>query len=139
MWPSPYAGVGLNVIRAIAGYAGQKIKLVRDGGIRPAYALTETRRYTVAPPGRVPLKNTRFSLVDVPDFLLIPHDLPSIQNMWMGAGPVPEILHRALNVLAWAVRVRLLPTIAPLAGLCYWAINTFRWGEHRGGMFVEVT
>ena len=48
--PSPYAGVGLNVIRAIAGYAGQKLVLPRGGGLATAYALTEWRRYTVAPP-----------------------------------------------------------------------------------------
>ena len=137
--PSPYAGVGLNVIRAITGYAGQRIRIVRGGEASTAFALTETRRYTIAPPGRLPLRNTRFSLVDVPDLVLIPRDLPSVRDMWMGAGPVPEILHRALNLFAWAVRLRLLPTIAPLAGLCYWAINIFRWGEHRGGMFVELS
>ena len=56
----------------------------------------------------------------------------------MGAGPVPEILHRALNVCAWAVRLKLLPSLLPLAGLMHRAINMLRWGEHRGGMFVEV-
>ena len=32
--PSPYAGVGENVIRAIAGYAGQPVELKRDGWAR---------------------------------------------------------------------------------------------------------
>ena len=32
--PSPYAGVGLNVIRAIASYAGQRIDMIRDGSPR---------------------------------------------------------------------------------------------------------
>ena len=136
--PSPYAGVGLNVIRAIVGYAGQPIALVRDGKPATAYALTETMRYTIAPPGAVPLRNTRFSLVDVPDLILIPRAIPAVRSMWMGAGPVPEILHRALNALAWLVRWRLVPTLAPIARLCFFAINVLRWGEHRGGMFVEV-
>ena len=137
--PSPYAGVGLNVIRAITGYAGQPIPIVRDGKTATAHAFTETIRYTIAPPGAVPLRNTRFSLVDVPDLVLIPRADPRISSMWMGAGPVPEILHRALNALAWLVRWRLIPTLAPIAKLCFFAINTLRWGEHRGGMFVEVT
>jgi hypothetical protein len=34
--------------------------------------------------------------------------------VWIGAGPVPEILHRALNGLAWLVRLRLLPSLPPL-------------------------
>ena len=46
--PSPYAGVGLNVIRAIASYAGKPIE-TGPGGRR--YAMIDARRYTIAPPG----------------------------------------------------------------------------------------
>jgi hypothetical protein len=56
----------------------------------------------------------------------------------MGAGPVPEVLHRALIALAWSVRLRLLPSLTFLAPLFFRAINTIRWGEHRGGMFVAL-
>ena len=136
--PSPYAGVGLNVIRAIAGYAGQKVALVRDGRKSFGYGLAESRRYTVAPPGRVPLRNIRFSLVDVPDLQVLPDLWPGLRAIWMGAGPVPEILHRVLNACAWLVRLRLVRSLAPLAPLMHWATNVLRWGEHRGGMFVEV-
>ena len=134
--PSPYAGVGLNVIRAIAGYAGRKAKLKRNGRWTEAYALTETMRYTVSPPGRLPLHSTHFSLVDVPDLQLVPDLMPGIRTLWVGAGPVPEILHRMLNALAWLVRWRIVPSLSPFAGLFYRAINILRWGEHRGGMFV---
>jgi hypothetical protein len=136
--PSPYAGVGLNVIRAIAGYAGKAVSLIRDGRATSGYALTETMRYTIAPPGRLPLRNIRFSLVDVPDLQVIPQEWPSLRSVWMGAGPMPEILHRALNGLAWLVRLRLLPSLAPFAALFYAVIDIVRWGEHRGGMFVAV-
>lgn len=131
--PSPYAGVGRNVIRAIAGYAGKPVKLVRNGEPAVGYGLAESFRYTVAPPGRVPLRNMRFSLVDVPDLQVLPELWPGLRSIWMGAGPVPEILHRALNVCAWAVRLKLLPSLSPLAGLMYRAINVVR-----GGMFVAV-
>ena len=136
--PSPYAGVGLNVIRAIAGYAGKPVKLVRDGRETIAYGLTESRRYTIAPPGRLPLGSIRFSLVDVPDLQVLPALWPGLRDIWMGAGPVPEILHRALNVCARAVRWKLFPSLLPLAGLMHRVINIVRWGEHRGGMFVEI-
>ena len=136
--PSPYAGVGLNVIRAIAGYAGQKVVLVRDGTKAFGYGLVESRRYTVAPPGRIPLGNIRFSLVDVPDLQVIPELWPGLRDIWMGAGPVPEILHRVLNFCAWLVRLRLVPSLSRLAPLMHWSINVLRWGEHRGGMFVEI-
>lgn len=65
--PSPFAGVGLNVMRAVIGYAGAPVKLLRDGKPANGIGLAETTRYTIAPPGRIPLRNIRFSLVDVPD------------------------------------------------------------------------
>ncbi|HEX2696232.1 MAG TPA: saccharopine dehydrogenase NADP-binding domain-containing protein, partial [Anaerolineales bacterium] len=108
--PSPYAGVGLNVIRAITSYAGKQLKLRRDGKPATGYALTETMRYTICPPGYMPLRNTLFSLVDVPDLRIIPELWPELDSIWMGAGPVPEILHKMLIGLAWLVRLKLFPT-----------------------------
>jgi hypothetical protein len=136
--PSPYAGVGENVIRAIASYAGQRIALRRNGGAATGYPLTEQRRCTIAPPGRLPLRGTLFSLVDVPDLRALAGLWPGAGTIWMGAGPVPEILHRMLIALAWLVRVGLVPSLSPLARLMHAASNRLRWGEHRGGMFVEV-
>jgi Domain of unknown function (DUF4166)/Saccharopine dehydrogenase NADP binding domain len=136
--PSPYAGVGKNVIRAIASYAGQPVSLKRAGKPATGYPLTEHMRFTVAPPGYLPLRNTLFSLVDVPDLHALAKLWPDAKTIWMGAGPVPEILHRALMVLAWLVRWRLIPSLSMLAPLMYWVTNHLRWGEHRGGMFVEV-
>lgn len=136
--PSPYAGVGLNVIRAIASYAGKRLAVRWNGGPSSAYALTETMHYTIAPPGYIPLKNTLFSLVDVPDLQILPELWPEVRSVWMGAGPVPEILHRMLIGLAWLVRLRLLPSLRPFAPLLHFVSNTVRWGEHRGGMFVLV-
>ena len=95
-------------------------------------------RYTIAPPGKVPLRNTLFSLVDVPDLRALAELWPEAKTIWMGAGPVPEILHRGLIALAWLVRWRLVPSLSPLAPLMHWVMNQLRWGEHRGGMFVEV-
>ena len=134
--PSPYAGVGLNVIRAIASYAGKPITSMADG--KPHYALAETRRYVIAPPGRLPLDQVHFSLVDVPDLEVLPALWPGLKDVWMGAGPAPESLHRALNLLAQAVRVGLIPSLAPLASFMHRTTNLLRWGEHRGGMFVLV-
>jgi hypothetical protein len=136
--PSPYAGVGQNVIRAIASYAGKEVALTRNGQASAGYGLAESLRYTICPPGRLPLRNMRFSLVDVPDLKVLPQQWPGLRSIWMGAGPVPEMLHIALNMLAWCVRLKLLPSLSFLAPVFYRAINTFRWGEHRGGMFVSI-
>lgn len=137
--PSPFAGVGLNVIRAVAGYAGQSVDSWREGNWAKAHPLTETRRYTIAPPGRLPLHDKLFSLVDVPDLVLVPRVCPEARLVWMGAGPVPAAFHRMLIGLAWLVRLRILRSLEPLAPLFLQVTNRLRWGEHRGGMFVELS
>ena len=136
--PSPYAGVGLNVLRAIAAYAGQPIAIRRDGGFNQGYALTESIRYRISPPNYRALPNIRFSLVDVPDLQVLPELWPDVKSVWIGAGPVPEILHRMLNGLAWLVRLKLIKSLLPLAKLFYYVMKVVRWGDHRGGMFVSV-
>lgn len=137
--PSPYAGVGMNVIRAIASYAGKPVRVLRDGAPvdRPGFVDSVTR--TIVVPGRVPLGPLRFSLVDVPDLAVLPAQWPALRSIFTGAGPVPAVLHRALSALAWLVHVHVLPSLLPLASLMNWCVNHLRWGEHRGGMFVDVT
>ena len=136
--PSPYAGVGFNVIRAIAGYAGKGIPIQRQGRRQSARALRETRRYTIAPPGEIPLFPRTFSLVDVPDLQLLADEWPELKEVWMGAAPEPAVLHCLLRWFAGLVRLGLVPSLAPLARLIHATANRVRWGEHRGGMFVEV-
>jgi hypothetical protein len=136
--PSPFAGVGENVIRAIASYAGQPVAYLGRTAKIIGRPFTQQRRYTVAPPGRLPLRNTLFSLVDVPDARALSGLWPELRRVWMGAGPVPEILHRALIALAWAIQFGVVRSATPLAPLMHWATNHLRWGEHRGGMFIEL-
>ncbi len=136
--PSPYAGLGLSVIRAIASYAGKPVMRLEAGRLAWDYALTTTRRHTVAPPGALPLHSRVFSLIDVPDLRAVPQLWPQMKSIWMGAGPVPAILHRGLILMAWLVRLRLLPSLGPLASLFHRTINLLRWGEHRSGMFIEA-
>jgi len=136
--PSPYAGIGLNVMRAVVGYAGAPVKLRRHGRHSHGVGLAESMRCTIAVPGRLPLRNVHFSLVDVPDLQVVPPEHPTMTDIWMGAGPVPEILHRILNLLAKG-RARLrLPSLEPLSPLFYAVLNRMRFGEHRGGMFVRA-
>lgn len=134
--PSPYAGIGLNVVRAIASYAGAPVKLRRGGASATGIGLAESRRFTVAPPGRLPLRNTRFSLVDVPDLRVIPPAYPSLRDIWIGAGTQPELLHRLLNLLARLRAWLRLPSLDPLAPLFHAVLNRTRFGERRGGMYV---
>lgn len=134
--PSPYAGIGLNVMRAVVGYAGSQVKLQRDGRPATGIGLAESRRFTIAVPGCLPLRNTRFSLVDVPDLQVLPPEHPAMKDIWIGAGPVPESLHLILNFLARVRSIFRLPSLVPFAGLFYRVLNLMRFGEHRGGMYI---
>lgn len=136
--PSPHARVGLNVIRAVAGYAGCNIELRRDGRRALGSGFLEQMRYTISPPGEVPLDSRLFSLVDVPDLRELPEVWPDLREVWMGVAPVPEILHRMLIAAAWLRRLKLVPSLRFFAPLLHWAVRTFRWGEHRGGMFIAL-
>jgi Domain of unknown function (DUF4166)/Saccharopine dehydrogenase NADP binding domain len=135
--PNPSA-IGPTVLRAIADYAGKPVNVIRDGHPVVRYALTESIRYTIAPPGRLPLGSRRFSLVDVPDLHVLPALWPEVKSVWMGAGPVPAMHHRIFNFCAWLVRLGLIPSLRPAADLFYRIYSRLTWGEHRGGMFVAV-
>jgi hypothetical protein len=131
--PTPYAGMGLSVVRAVLGYAGKPVVLTRGGRVTTARATVETRRRVIAPPGVRPLPSRLFSLVDCPDLRLASQAWPGLRSVWTGGAPVPEALHRILIALAW---LRL-----PLGGcgpLFHFVSRKVRWGEHGGGMFVEV-
>jgi Domain of unknown function (DUF4166)/Saccharopine dehydrogenase NADP binding domain len=136
--PSPFAGVGLNVVRAIASYSGKQVRILKDGTWTTGTGFFDSRVMVVNVPGEVPLRPVRFALTDVPDLRILPLDWPEIKTMWMGAGPTPAVLHRLLWLAAGLVKLRILPSLLPFASLMNWVINTIRWGEHRGGMIVEV-
>lgn len=136
--PSPYAGVGKNVLRAVLGYAGAPVRLWRQGKPATGIGLGDSRIATVAVPGKIPLRPLRFSLVDVPDLRVIPAAHPGLQSLWIGAAPQPRFLHRLLTLIALA-RARLrLPSLAPLTPLAHWLLNLHPIGEHRGGMFLAA-
>jgi hypothetical protein len=82
--PSPHAVVGENVIRAISNYAGQAVRMRRGGQTVLAHPLTLTLSYTIAPPGKLPLPNTLFSLMEVPDLLLLADLRPEVGTVWVG-------------------------------------------------------
>ena len=130
--PSPFSGVGLNVIRALTGYAGRPMS--QGDGI----ALTETRIVTIAPPGHRPMRPRLFANVDTPDAAILPLLFPSLRSVWFGAGARPRPYLLMLVLLAWLVRWRLLPTAVFLAPLGHWIMNHLIWSEARGGMFVEA-
>jgi hypothetical protein len=137
--PSPFAEVGLNVFRAIASYSGRPLAVLRDGRKTTAYALIDSRTFTIAPPGHLPLGPRRFTLIDAPELQIVPTLFPGLKSVWVGAGMAPAILHRGLSLCAFLVRIGMLPTLLPFAGFMHAARHRLSWGADRGGMFVAVS
>ena len=136
--PSPFAGMGRSVVQAIAGYAGKSVQVIRDGRLQQEHTFISTRRFTIAPPGEVPLPPMTFSLIDVPDLRLLGNLDKPVGNTWFGVSTTPSVYHRLLRTLARGVKAGILPTLRPLAGIMHFVMNHLGWGEHRGGMFMEV-
>jgi Domain of unknown function (DUF4166) len=126
------------VFCAIASYSGKAPTVLRDGRKITAYALIESRTFTIAPPGYPPLRPRRFTLIDAPELQVLPTLFPDLKSVWVGAGMVPAIAHRCLSLCALLVRFGLLPTLLPFAGIMHTAHKRLSWGEDRGGMFVTV-
>ena len=132
---------GMNVVRAIASYAGRPVRVTarrpRDCRIR----LIETRRYTIAPPGRRAARHpVRFSLADVPDLQVLPDLWPGLRDGVDGGRDGAGDHASRAQCLRLAVRLqKLLPSLLAVgAGLMHRASNSCSWGEHRGGMYVAI-
>lgn len=136
--PSPRSGLGHSVMQAVALSAGKPVDAIRDGATMSVYPFTESKRKTVAPPGAVPLGPRRFSLVDVPDLALAGQVFPGVRETWFGAAPTPAVYHAVLRLLARVVRKGWLRSLRFLAPLMYKVMHYGKWGEHRGGMFIEL-
>lgn len=136
--PSPHATLGKNVVVAGISYAGKPIELIYRGQPVTGYALAETRRSTIAPPGVLPLKNRLFSLVDVPDNQLMLLQWHGLKAIWFGFSPGPDLPQRGFNIAANLVRYRLLPSLKPFAPIIARLASWLRWGEDRSGMFVAI-
>lgn len=137
--PSPFATVGLSVIKAIASYAGKPVPAIKDGRPATAYGLMDSLKHTIRFDGVEPLGERRFSLVDVPDLLLARQVFPGLKTLWFGAAPQPELGHAALSAMAWLVRLKLLPSLEPFAPIMEPVANHLHWGAPRGGMFLRLT
>ncbi|NKL03317.1 DUF4166 domain-containing protein [Rhizobium leguminosarum bv. viciae] len=136
--PSAHVRIGLNVVRAIASYAGKKIIVRRDGRPAAGRGLLDSMRVTVAAPGAAPLRSRKFLLVDAPDLKLLPARFADLKSSFTGVGTEPQRLQHLLSLAARLVHLRLLPSLLPFARLLQRASHAFAVGEHRGGMFVRM-
>ena len=137
--PSPKAGLGGSVVRAIAAYAGRPIGILRAGTKSRAPGLLDLRELTIAPPGKMPLGRFRFGLIDAPDQFTLPRRFPDLANAWLGVATRPAMGGMVLRMAARFVRMGLLRSLSPLAPLMETFNRLASWGEARGGLVVAVS
>lgn len=136
--PSPFAGMGRSVVEAIASYAGMPVTTWKDNKLKKEHAFVSTRCFTVRPPGCVPLPPMTFSLIEVPDLELLRSLHRPVRSIWFGVSTLPAVYHALLRLLARGVRAKLVPSLSWLSAIMLSVMNHLAWGEHRGGMFIEV-
>lgn len=138
--PSPKADLGRNVIAGVANYAGQKkVMVLRDGQRKVVAGLTEARLETICAPGGLPLPRVPFAVADAADAFVLADGFPSLKNIWTGAGTRPAWLHRLLIYISRGIADGIMPKLTDYADLLHRAKSLFRFGAHRGGMFVRAS
>jgi hypothetical protein len=121
---------GLSVTRAILSWAGQPMACLIAGQWTRRAGWSGLKRVRLPGVGR-----RLVSLAATPDLDLLPRR--GVSEALFYAGVQPPLLHRLLWLAAWTVRLRLLPTLRPLAGpLRSLAMPLVGLGAHRGGMVV---
>lgn len=134
MVPGNRAPRGLSVMRSILSYAGRPVRVWRDGAwaTRPGWGL----------PGRViipGLGRRLASLCETPDLDILPARFPTVRTADFRAGLELEALHLGLWLASLPVRLRLLPSLLPLARpFLRMAGLVDRLGSDRGGMVVRA-
>lgn len=136
--PSPFAGMGRSVVNAIATYAGKPVTILQSGTDTQLHTFVSTRKLVIAPPGVSPLPPMFFSLVDLPDLKLLQSAAHPPKDVWFGVATRPAIYHALLRLLARGVKAGLFTSLKHLAGIMHVFANHLSWGEHRGGMLIEL-
>ena len=125
---------GLGVVGAILGYAGQPVRVWRDGAWTTAHGWHGGRTFVVPGLGRRP-----GGVCDVPDLALFPERYGGVRTVNFYAGAELRLLHAAIWALGWLVRARVMASaawLAPLATVAAGWLNMF--GSDRSAMIARV-
>jgi hypothetical protein len=136
---SNQATLGRSVHAALLSYAGKLIRVRRFGTWRNVLGLQDWHSLDITVPGHKPLHRL-VAPCEVPDLALLPARYPSLRKAIFRAGTELSILNRSAGFLARLVSLRLLRSLAPLAGLAGQAFGLLRgFGTARSGMLVVAT
>lgn len=136
--PGNRAPRGVSVVRAILGQVGRPIRVWRGRRWTTVPGWGGLRRENIEIPGAAPLSGRWSSYIGAPDLVLFPERFGA-RTVLFRAGLELSLLHLGLWVMGMLVRIRLMPSLAPLARFIRWVAQWFEpFGTDRGGMVVRV-
>ena len=133
--PGNRAPRGLSVIKAILAGVGEPIRLLKNGKSGQSFGWAEDERVEIAGVGK-----RHVALCETPDLdLLIERYHPRVSAEFK-AGLELGVMHHSLRFLALLRAWKLIPNLAPLAGVFqFLARPLYPFGSDEGGMFIRVT
>jgi len=133
--PGNRAPRGRSVIAAILSWAGKPVRVFVNGCWQTRFGWSGTVSRRIASLGPRPL-----ALAETADLDLLADRFRPRDAALFRAGLELRALHGCLSLAAWLPRLRIVDSLAPLAGLFRHAAAVFeRFGSDRGGMLVEAT
>lgn len=136
--PGNRAPRGQSVIKAIVGQVGQKMKIWRGGSYETIRAWGETIAISLKDATGKNVARRWASIIGAPDLSLFPDHFKA-RSVVFKAGLDLKLMHGGLWSLAWLVRLGILKTILPLAGILKNGADVLQpFGSDIGGMIVSV-
>ncbi|VWX61965.1 Saccharopine dehydrogenase family protein [Burkholderiales bacterium 8X] len=125
---------GLATVAGILSYCGKP--LPKDAGGRTSIGWLGCSRFTYPPP----VGSRLLSPCDVPDLALLPPRYPGTPVVRFGAGLELAVLHRGMNLMAWAAQVGWVRDWSAHAGWLRRAADLFkRFGSDAGAMHLRLS
>jgi hypothetical protein len=126
---------GLATVKAVLGYAGKPLKTLIDGQMRDVYGWQEFRWRKFRGLGWRPLGNC-----DVPDLAIFPARFPTLKCVRFRGGLELPLLHSALWVLTWFVRMQFMSNLRSMAPVLLRISRVFDiFGTDDSGFHMELT
>ena len=125
---------GLATTSAVLSYAGRCFPHLINGQSEEIYGWLNLRFRKFWGLGNRPLGNC-----DIPDLDLFPQRYPGLRNHRFQAGLESSFLHLTLVGLSWLVRLKILPSLQPLAPYLLKLSRPFDiFGRDDSGFFMEM-
>lgn len=126
---------GLATTKAVLCYAGKPFKTLINGSMKEVYGWMDIKwRHFWN------LNLRGLSNCDIPDLEIFPKRYPSLKTIRFRAGLELKTLQISLAFLSWCVRIRLLPSLYPLATLMWKISFLFDWiGTNQSGFYMTLS